>query len=787
MPPNARACCGPGGTIVEPTSGNTGVGLAIVAAQRGYRCIFVMTDKVAPEKIALLRAYGAEVVVCPVAVEPDDPQSYYSVAERLVHETPGAFRPNQYANQWNPWAHEHSTGPEIWRQTAGRITHFVAGVGTGGTITGVGRYLKSKNPDVQIVGADPAGSVYSGGSGPPVPRRRHRRGLLARRPTTRRSSTASSPISDQDSFLMARRVTAEEGILIGGSGGTAVAAALEIGKDLTADHLVVVLIPDSGRGYLSRVFDDDWMAGYGFLHSEGRTVAEVIRARGGDVPPLVYVHPNDTVRRAVNLMRGHGVSQLPVAKGEQPLAAAEVLGAVDELALMDLAIRDDSVLDAPVEKVMGPRLPTIGIGQPLELAVEMLDTAPALVVLAGGRPHVVLVANGRAALPVERNRRERDDGFETRADPRRPGTGCRHRRRRATDHAGDDVRAVGRRRAPRLRVRALGQPDPARARDVPRVARRRTVRLRVRQRSRRGGRVAAPTAGRDRTSCSATTRTAERTGSSTRCSDRPGGRGRPPTSPIVDALAREWPDGTAVVWIETPTNPALDIVDIEAVAELAHGRGARVVVDNTFATPVPATAVESRRRRRRALDDQVPRRTLRRGRWVRRDVRRRACRGRRVRAERGGRGAVAVRLLPRAAGREDARRPHGPPLRQRPRDRGPPRRRTRRSSGCCGPVSPTIPGTTSRSARCATSAAWCRSRCAAARPAALDVVRRTKVFTLAESLGAVESLIEHPARMTHASAAGSPLEVDPALVRLSVGIETASDLVADLNAALEPT
>ncbi|HEY2814407.1 MAG TPA: cystathionine beta-synthase [Acidimicrobiales bacterium] len=379
----------PGGTIVEPTSGNTGVGLAIVAAQRGYRCIFVMTDKVAPEKIALLRAYGAEVVVCPVAVEPDDPQSYYSVAERLVQETPGAFRPNQYDNKWNPWAHEQSTGPELWRQTAGRITHFVAGVGTGGTITGVGRFLKSKNPDVQIVGADPAGSVYSGGSGRPYLVEGIGEDFW---PTTYDPTLVDRvvPISDEDSFLMARRVTAEEGILIGGSGGTAVAAALEVGTGLGPDGLVVVLIPDSGRGYLSKVFDDDWMAGFGFLHGEGRSVEEIIRARAGDVPPFVYVHPTDSVRRAVNLMRGHGVSQLPVAKGEQPLAAAEVLGAVDELALMDLVARDGTVLDTPVEKVMGPRLPAIGIGQPLELAVDLLDRAPALVVLAGGRPHMVL-------------------------------------------------------------------------------------------------------------------------------------------------------------------------------------------------------------------------------------------------------------------------------------------------------------------------------------------------------------------------------------------------------------
>ncbi len=379
----------PGGTIVEPTSGNTGVGLAIVAAQRGYRCIFVVTDKVAPEKIRLIEAYGADVVVCPVAVEPDDPQSYYSVAERLVRETPGAFRPNQYGNEWNPWSHEQTTGPEIWRQTAGRITHFVAGVGTGGTITGVGRYLKAQSPAVQIVGADPAGSVYSGGSGRPYLVEGIGEDFW---PTTYDPSLVDRvvAISDEDSFLMARRVTCEEGLLIGGSGGTAVAAALEVGRELAPDDLVVVLIPDSGRGYLSRVFDQEWMAGFGFLRGGEHTVADIIEGRRGDIPPLVYVNPDETVHRAVNVMRGYGVSQVPVAKGAMPLAAAEILGAVDELALMELAFRDPSVMDQQVEKVMGPRLPTIGIGQPLALAVELLDRAGALVVLAGGRPHVVL-------------------------------------------------------------------------------------------------------------------------------------------------------------------------------------------------------------------------------------------------------------------------------------------------------------------------------------------------------------------------------------------------------------
>jgi cystathionine beta-synthase len=386
----------PGGTIVEPTSGNTGVGLAIVAAQRGYRCIFVVTDKVAPEKVHLLEAYGAEVVVCPVAVEPDDPQSYYSVAERLVRETPGAFRPNQYGNDQNPRAHELTTGPEIWRQTAGRITHFVAGVGTGGTITGVARYLKAQNPAVQVVGADPAGSVYSGGSGRPYLVEGIGEDFW---PTTYDPSLVDRvvAVSDEDSFLMARRVTQEEGLLIGGSGGTAVAAALEVGRSLGPDDLVVVLVPDSGRGYLSRVFDDEWMAGYGFtlgpratVTTATVTVADVLHHRHTTVPPLVYARPDDTVRRVVNVMRGYGVSQMPVAKGDMPLAAAEVLGSVDELALMDLVFRTPSVMDDPIEKVMGPRLPTVGIGQPVDLAVETLDRAPALVVLAGGRPHAVL-------------------------------------------------------------------------------------------------------------------------------------------------------------------------------------------------------------------------------------------------------------------------------------------------------------------------------------------------------------------------------------------------------------
>ena len=330
----------PGGTIVEPTSGNTGVGLAIVAAQRGYRCVFVMTDKVAPEKVALLRAYGAEVVVCPVAVPPDHPDSYYSTAERLTREIAGSFRPNQYANPANPLAHELTTGPEIWRQTAGRVTHFVAGIGTGGTITGVARYLKRVAPACADRRRRPRGLGLLRRFRPSVPDRGRRRGLLARhlRPVAHRPR--SSPCSDEESFLMARRVAREEGILIGGSGGLAVAAAMKLGAELGPDDLVVVLIPDSGRGYLSKVFNDDWLAGFGFLRECDLCVGAVLDARGPEVPPLVYVNPDDRARDAIDKMHAHGISQLPVCKNEPPFAAAEVSGAVDELELMDAAFRD---------------------------------------------------------------------------------------------------------------------------------------------------------------------------------------------------------------------------------------------------------------------------------------------------------------------------------------------------------------------------------------------------------------------------------------------------------------
>ena len=379
----------PGGTIVEPTSGNTGIGLAIVAAQRGYRCIFVLTSKVGAEKVDLLRAYGAEVVVCPVAVAPDDPASYYSTAERLVKEIPGAFRPDQYHNLANPQAHFDTTGPELWNQTGGRITHFVAGAGTGGTLTGVGRYLKSQNPDIQIIAADPEGSVYSGGSGRPYLVEGIGEDFF---PDTYDTSIVDRTIavSDRDSFLTAREVTESEGLLIGGSCGTAVNAAVQVAHECGPDDLVAVLLPDNGRLYLSTVFNDEWMAGFGFLRGSGPVVSDVLGSRREDVPDLLYVQPGATVREAVQMMSDHGVSQLPVAKGEMPLANAEVMGSVSELRIMDLAFGNDSVLDKTVEDIMGPKLRTVGSGQPIALAVEMFESCSALLVLDGGRPRAVI-------------------------------------------------------------------------------------------------------------------------------------------------------------------------------------------------------------------------------------------------------------------------------------------------------------------------------------------------------------------------------------------------------------
>ncbi len=391
----------PGGTIVEPTSGNTGVGLAIVAARRGYKCVFIMPDKMAPEKIALLRAYGAEVIVCPTAVSPEHPDSYYSVSARLATEIPNAFKPDQYSNPANPQAHFDSTGPEIWRQTAGRITHFVAGIGTGGTISGTGRYLKSQNPNVQIIGADPEGSVYSGGSGRPY---------LVEGIGEDFWPAAYDPavvdrvvmVTDKDSFLTARRVTREEGILVGGSTGTAVWAAIQVGRDLSADDVVVVLVPDSGRGYLSKLYNDGWMADFGFLRASGQTLMDVLARKGTELPGLVHVHPDETVRDAISILREFGVSQMPVVSHEPPLVAAEVRGAVRERDLLEKAFADPGVLDKPLENVMGPPLPMLGGGEPVEDAVAQLESQSAIIVLDGGHPVGILTRSDLLDFLVHR-------------------------------------------------------------------------------------------------------------------------------------------------------------------------------------------------------------------------------------------------------------------------------------------------------------------------------------------------------------------------------------------------
>jgi cystathionine beta-synthase len=386
-----------GSTIVEPTSGNTGVGLAMIAAQRGYRCIFTMPDKIAEEKRQLLRAFGAKVVVCPTAVDPGHPESYYSVADRITADTPGSFQPNQYRNAANPSAHELTTGPEIWRQTGGRITHFVAGVGTGGTISGVGRYLKTKNPAIQVIAADPMGSIYSGGGGRPYLVEGIGEDFW---PTTYDPTTVDQvvPVSDSDSFQTARRMTTEEGIIVGGSCGTAVWAALHIGKDLGSDDVIVVLVPDSGRGYLSKLYDDRWMADHGFGRAQGETAEAVLVAKGERLPPLVHVHPEETVRAAIALLEEYGVSQVPVVKAEPPLALAEVVGSVSDRQLLQHTLHNPQALDQPVGSVMGPPMATVGQSETVEGVAGRLEGTSAVLVLDGGHPVGILTRSDLLAF-----------------------------------------------------------------------------------------------------------------------------------------------------------------------------------------------------------------------------------------------------------------------------------------------------------------------------------------------------------------------------------------------------
>jgi cystathionine beta-synthase len=377
----------PGGTIVEPTSGNTGTGLAMAAVLKGYRVIAVMPDKMSKEKIDLLRAYGAEVVVAPTNVPPDSPESYYRVADRLTAEIPGAFQPNQYFNQANPESHYASTGPEVWRQTEGRITHFVVGLGTGGTVTGTGRYLKEQNPKIEIVGADPEGSIYSGGEVRPYLVEGVGEDFW---PETFDPALVDRyvTVSDRDSFVTTRRLAETEGILAGGSTGMAVYAALEVARELDdPDALMVVILPDGGRSYLSKIYSDAWMRGYGFLdRGPGQTIGDVLSHKHdeGAIPPLLTVETHAKVRDAVALMHEHRVSQIPVVSAND---SQTIAGAVTERGLLRRAVEDPSLLNEEIIEVMEPPFHAVPCEEPVSGAVEILSGAgEAVLVTDGGLP-----------------------------------------------------------------------------------------------------------------------------------------------------------------------------------------------------------------------------------------------------------------------------------------------------------------------------------------------------------------------------------------------------------------
>jgi cystathionine beta-synthase len=388
----------PGGTIVEPTSGNTGVGLAIGAAIKGYRCIFVMPDKMSQEKIALLRAYGAEVVICPTAVPPESPESYYSVSDRLAEEIPGGFKPDQYSNMANPEAHYERTGPEIWEQTDGDIDALVVSVGTGGTISGLGRFFKERKPEVLIVGADPEGSVYTAQD------ERDVHPYLVEGigkdswPKTMNPEVVDEwiRVSDRDSFLTARRLAREEGILAGGSAGTTIWAALQVARRLGPDATILTVLPDSGRNYLSKFYDDNWMLDHGFLERRAPvpTVDQVLRSKRGeepDVPQFVVIGSHQKVGEAIELMQRYSISQLPVVRDGSSESLADVVGSLQDRALLDRVFKNPDALHEDVANAMQPPLATIDARDSLDQVFPTLTgRTNAVVVAREGRPVGVL-------------------------------------------------------------------------------------------------------------------------------------------------------------------------------------------------------------------------------------------------------------------------------------------------------------------------------------------------------------------------------------------------------------